>query len=364
MLRHQLLVVTIILTTIVHTSSVGSVSIQGLFNGPDGDGVEVRDISADGSVIAGRHRSYPEGGFRWKNGTVTWLSSFFEEECSPWALSADGTVIAGHLRDDSYIEEAFRMEDETSIGLGALPGGDESWARGISADGSVVVGRGPSTLWVEAFRWENGTMTGLGSLTDGEWSEGYDVSADGKVVVGKSDSALGQEAFRWTEAEGMVGLGDLPGRHYSSYAYGVSFDGSVIVGGSSSTLGSQAFRWTETEGMVGLGDLSWNDGSDHTDSTAYDVSADGSVVVGISSNAAFLWTEQDGMRDLKELLEVDYGLDMTGWTLTAAMAISDNGLTIPGNGYGPDSQGGWIVTVPEPATILLFVFGGLILRKK
>ena len=38
------------------------------------------------------------------------------------------------------------------------------------------------------------------------------VSADGSVVVGQAISASGPEAFRWTELGGIVGLGDLPGR--------------------------------------------------------------------------------------------------------------------------------------------------------
>ena len=38
------------------------------------------------------------------------------------------------------------------------------------------------------------------------------------------------EAFRWTEAEGMVGLGDLPGGRLSSQAIDVSGDGSRVIG--------------------------------------------------------------------------------------------------------------------------------------
>jgi probable HAF family extracellular repeat protein len=50
-------------------------------------------------------------------------------------------------------------------------------------------------------------------------------------------------------------LGDLPGGAVRSGAYGASPDGSVVVEFSSSSQGSQAFRWTLAEGMVGLGDL-------------------------------------------------------------------------------------------------------------
>ncbi|HDZ68804.1 MAG TPA: PEP-CTERM sorting domain-containing protein, partial [Phycisphaerales bacterium] len=97
-------------------------------------------------------------------------------------------------------------------GLGDLPGGGFwSNAVGVSADGSVVVGRGFSASGFEAFRWENGVMIGLGDLPgDGFYSNAFDVSANGSVVVGIGGSDSGPEAFRWTAGGGMVGLGDLP----------------------------------------------------------------------------------------------------------------------------------------------------------
>jgi probable HAF family extracellular repeat protein len=73
-------------------------------------------------------------------------------------------------------------------------------------------------------------MVGLGDLPGGNfYSFAMDISADGSVVVGGSESGAGSEVFRWTNAEGMVGLGNLPGGD-NSYALGVSGDGSVVVG--------------------------------------------------------------------------------------------------------------------------------------
>ena len=69
-------------------------------------------------------------------------------------------------------------------------------------------------------------------------------SADGSVVVGWGSSALGREAFRWSAAEGMVGLGLLPGGDRSR-AYGVSADGSIIVGTARNADGiTVGFVWT------------------------------------------------------------------------------------------------------------------------
>ena len=193
----------------------------------------------------------------------------------------------------------------------------------------------------------------------------YDISLDGSSAVGFVDDGV-LEAFHWTEGTGMVGLGDLPGGDVYSVATNVSADGSVVVGWAGD-LDGEAFRWTEETGMVGLGYVDIENGYW---SNALSVSGDGSVIVGISSasglpNEAFIWTEEGSMRGLKEVLINGYGLDLTGWTLNVASRISDDGLTIVGKGINPaGNYQSWIATVPEPATLLLFSLGGLVLRKK
>jgi probable HAF family extracellular repeat protein len=198
-------------------------------------------------------------------------------------------------------------------------------------------------------------MVSLGALHGSAfYGSANDVSADGSVIVGWSN-IFRREAFRWTESGGMVGLGALPGDDSSSYANGVSADGSVIVGSSSSVNGSEAFRWTESSGIVSLGALP----ADASYGYANGVSADGSVIVGSSSsvngNEAFRWTQETGMVSLKETL-IGAGLDVSGWTLSSANAISADGFTIVGNGINPSGQTeAWVADlepIPEPLTIL------------
>jgi probable HAF family extracellular repeat protein len=210
------------------------------------------------------------------------------------------------------------------------------WLTGVSANGSVVVGvssfrdlsgygvGGPPTY--QAFRWTAGTGTvGLGHLPGDHYSTAGIVSGDGAVVVGVSElnygSSVGQ-AFRWAAGSGMVGLGYLPGGTNDS-PVAVSSNGSVIIGTSYSASGSQAFRWAAGSGMVGLGYLPGG-----TNSSPSCLSADGSVIVGTSYSASgsqtFRWTAGSGMVGLGNL---------PGGTNISAAGLSADGSVIVGTSH-------------------------------
>ena len=234
-------------------------------------------------------------------------------------------------------------------------GHSSSVARGVNADGSVVVGQGTSASGTEAFRWtQAGGMVGLGDLPGGSFfSLANAVNADGSVVVGAGTEAAGTVAIRWTQAGGMVSLGDLPGGSINGVANAVNADGSVVVGVSSSTIGFEAFRWTQSTGMVGLGTLGGGNSS-----FARSVDTDGAVVVGNGNGTgfpshAFRWTAPTGMRDLNTLL-ANAGVNMTGIVLTNADGVSSNGQFIVGLGTFSSASRGYIVryfdqeTAPAP----------------
>jgi hypothetical protein len=64
--------------------------------------------------------------------------------------------------------------------------------------------------------------------------------------------------------------------------------------------------------------------------------------------------------DLFKTSLVSDGLNLSGWTLETAAAITPDGQTIVGTGIGPQNLGeAWIVTIPEPATGLLVMLGVL-----
>jgi hypothetical protein len=340
------------------------------------------------------------------------LGSLPDFNVFPTGISADGSVVVGYNYSlNQYKSEALRWTQKGGlIGLGFLPGGNDSRVNGVSVDGSVIVGSSMG----EAFRWTQAEgMVGLGTLPSSRYSSASGVSADGSIVVGSS----GGKVFRWTQAEGMVSLG------FSGNASGVSADGSVVVVGGS---GGGIFRWTQAEGIVSsLDDPAGGDGSyatgmsadgsvvigttnlviegtphfrgkeavswiqgthgggirvvrlghlnpytelGYVDSQAYGVSADGSVIVGSSeggafpvgsssSEGAFRWTQERGMVNIKDQL-TGFGLNLSGWRLYTATGVSADGFTIVGYGTNPSGQTeGWVANlspepIPEPLTIL------------
>jgi len=328
-------------------------------------------MSANGSTVVGySYCSDPTRSmaFRWSLATGMIGLGYLpggEFSGNAYDASADGAVIVGHSHAGGSRYEAFRWtEDAGMIGIGHLPGGGESYAHGVSADGSVVVGDSDtSTSYDLAFRWtEADGMVALPVLPGGDDSSlAFDVSADGAITVGWSDSAPGVQACRWTP-DGPLGLGDLPGGEFRSLALAVSADGVVIAGRSKSELcgpgGWEAFRWIERRGMTGLGDLPGGEFC----SFARDISADGSIIVGTgtdeSGRQAFIWDADHGMRALAEVLTSEYGLDLSGWHLESAAAISADALTIAGFGTNPNGETeAWITHIPEPASVCLLAFG-------
>lgn len=361
MSRHR--VALTVVWVLIAAASVSGISFQGLgVHGiPTG-------VSADGKTVVGRIDYSPNQGFCWTaaGGLVT-LPDLPDGSLTCWAnaVSADGSLIVGRGTDgSSHNEQAVKWPSPSSVvPLPNLPtsGADNtSWAVGISGNGEVIVGWcTDADGWSFAVRWtEVGGIEKLNGL--GINTSAQDASHDGSVIVGSGKPSGGgmTQAFRWTQQSGPAYLGTLGG-HNESSSYGVSADGSVVVGASGRAGFSdyRAFRWTPAENMVSLGVLPGG-----RNSRARAASADGSRIVGAadSGSRAFLWDAQHGMRDLQLVLTNDFGLDLTGWQLFDAADISPDGNAIVGMGYNPSGvYEPWIAVIPEPATLLLLALGGL-----
>lgn len=365
-------VVCLLILTAGSKAALGQASFQGI--GDLSGGIfksESFDVS-DNSTVVGLSYGSAWKAFSWSLETdiVDLGAGSFS---LAYAISSDGSVIAGRYRSltvNGY--EAFRWSQNSGIvGMGFLPGDESSSAAwGVSGDGNTIVGNSGVSSGKQAFRWtkEEG-MVGIGDLSGGQFSStAQDASFNGSVIVGQGNSSFGWEAFRWKENTGMVGLGDLPGSGFYSVATSVSDDGLVAIGYSDSSLGREAFRW-EKDVISGLGII-----SDKDFSRALGTNFNGDIVVGSSGNGtlsspsnevAFIWDETNGMRLLQDVLTVEYGVDLDGWTLTTASSISQNGLIITGTGIDPyDNTQAWITTIPEPATLSLLALGSAVMLRR
>ena len=316
------------------------------------------------------------------------------------AVSADGKVAVGTINsvlgsDGYYYSHAFRWTEETGlVDIGADK--VNSYGRGVSADGSVIVGQsgGHAFRWTQAsgminlgandalavsadggvvvgtssngiaFRWtQGGGVVELPTL-GGAASVATAVSADGNVVVGYSEysttEAQHYRAFRWTAKDGTTGLGTLGGPE--SFAYGISSNGNVIVGAS---YGSDylthdwlyAFRWTEGGGMVNLGTLPDYVGNYNV--VAFGVSSDGSAIVGalldsyLHGQEALRWTVPGGITTVKAWLTAN-GVDSGSASFAAAYGVSDDGNTVVGQWTG---QNAYLARLGSQATLTVVKSG-------
>jgi hypothetical protein len=200
-------------------------------------------------------------------------------------------------------------------------------------------------------------------------SYGRGVSGDGSRVVGiRHDLAGHINAFLWTRETGVQILPPIDATATEeSSAVAINLDGSVIVG-ESGALRQQAAVWRDGAAH-GLGIPT---GASSTVATG--VSADGSVVVGdislmaLPGDEGFVRTQGMGMMTIDDYLAFHGVLVPPGWELWHLTCVSGDGNTIGGWGLAPDgSLQGFVATVPSPATaapVLACAVGSLLSRRR
>jgi uncharacterized membrane protein len=199
-------------------------------------------------------------------------------------------------------------------------------------------------------------------------------------------------AYTWVAGKGLFEMPQLPGDDYST-ALATSFDGTVLVGTSTSiganTFLGRAVRWENGS----VEQLKLRD--DFERSAALDVTADGNLVVGQVYNAsnewvpisptqlgiaglvtasqnarAAVWNDKGDIFDIKSLLESHHGLSaqLSGWLLTGASLVSDDGRVIVGQGINPEGVAeSWLVRldrpliVPEPTSLALMIMAAILI---
>ncbi len=333
-MRNSLIVVfqrLAILATLVSPAAVAQGTVQPLGDLPGGLGASCFGMSADGSVIVGFSYYIAPGGLLASHAVVwtqaTGMQAVFDGgldyTSAAFAVSADGLFIGGWHALTITEEKAFiwsaaggEMQLATRSGVMALSGD------GTIGAGYVVHGRGEPP---RASIWVDGNQTFIDSpnvIQPG--SEARGISADGTVVVGVAmfSPTTASRGFRWSEATGMQNLGGPNFTDPTNDAYAATPDGSVIVGWVGPAPGgtdpTQPARWTQATGWQLLGNLPGGSGG----GIAYAVSSDGNTVVGTSNGKAFIWRQDRGLEDLATVAGAP------GWTFSGASAISADGKTI------------------------------------
>ena len=176
-------------------------------------------------------------------------------------------------------------------------GGNESWAFGVSADGSIVVGWAQdSTGKLRAFRWtQQDGMRNLGAAIGSEafdQSEAWGISPDGNVIVGIAyndrNEAIGFRNSLQGTRRVNISLGDPPAGFTGVYPRRTNQDGSIIVGSMRKRDGTfRAMRWTQAGGLEDL-NVTYASllGSGEYLEVAHDITPDGRYIVG--------WGVKDG----------------------------------------------------------------------
>jgi len=244
--------------------------------------------------------------------TLTWVGTLGGSKSEARGISANGTVIVGVSRNANESDRAFRWSAATGIqDLGTL-GGDWIEATDVSADGSVIVGWSYDSSGIyRAFKWTS--TTGMQDLGVGDYSKATAVSEDGLAITVNVNSM----AYRWTASGGLQNLGNLGGT--STEGSDISADGSVIGGFSNDSTGDPyAFRWSSTGGMIQIGTFY---------SFALGLSGNGSTVTGFETGSAglyraFRWTQTGG-----------FEFNIAG-NFSQGNAVSGDGTIIVGNKSG------------------------------
>jgi len=335
-------------------------------------------VSEDGSIVVGGSSGLQgDEAFTWTaGGGLNPLGSLHPSNSYSLAtgISDDGTFVVGTSYNGSG-NRGFRWTSGGGmVALSTLSHSSDdptAEAVNVAGNGATIVGLGYNDIGgddnIVATRWSGGgyTVSSLGHLAGGSdlYGAGYAASENGSVIAGESDTT-GEvvRGFYWTSGSGLQALPSVGGAgSVASAGYGITDDGSVIVGRADTSVSAsnhaEAIRWygASYASYEIIGPLPGSVGT----SQAYAISSDGSIIVGTAQDAsnltqAFIWDALNGMRALATVLEDDYGLDLTGWRLHRARALSDpdgSGVfTIVGEGANPSGdEEGWVAVLAPVA---------------
>jgi probable HAF family extracellular repeat protein len=228
--------------------------------------------------------------------------------------------VAAALINLSWSQGAIAASLYTLTDLGALTGGESSYATGINNNGQVV-GQAASSAGFRAFLWSaTGGMINLGTPVGSNFSYATGINDSGQVV-GYATVGSTPIAFQWDSKTGMTAL-PIVANTSRSYAYAINEKGQIVGYADIGTDASTATRWQGQQSPAELGNRGLS-------SIATGVNNQGQVVGQIATVDGFravLWNAAGSMNNLGTL---------NGGNYSYATGINDKGQVV---GYSTVGQ--------------------------
>jgi uncharacterized membrane protein len=156
-------------------------------------------------------------------------------------ISANSATVVGHKDSKTGQVGAVWRRFGKPESLPDLPGGkSEAQAWAVSADGTVIAGHGNNAKRMEPVRWVKGKVLPLGGMPSSfVTGMARQMSDDGKVIVGMWGNGDTGRGFVWTAGSGAVDAGSFLSKRGLAKeltgckilcVYGITADGHTIVG--------------------------------------------------------------------------------------------------------------------------------------
>jgi uncharacterized membrane protein len=309
----------------------GSKCLPGLEAVPTPTNSTVTGLSASGSVVVGNQSIGT--GYRWDVGSA--VPATFVGTVG--AISGDGRRGAGCIGKDLAFWDAATTSQ-------VVPSGNAVWdvcVRAASSDGAVVAGTlyDNDALLEYGFVWSSGSSYSYPTGPYDEY-ELFGLSGSGALAVGHGKDASNTWIPVWWSAQAQL----TPLSGGAGKATAISRDGTVVVGWQSAS----AVRWSGA-GYTTRQTLPTLPSTGRVGAVPNATSQNGSVTVGWSyvsdtTTEATIWTGAQ-VRTVREILS-EANTAIAGWSLVAAVAVSDDGKVVVGDGTLAGTRRSWIARLP------------------